>query len=220
MFRAWATGAGMLILKRRPVWGLETLVLVVLLTAYGYASAVVILNWLEGTEFEFPSLGEPYALLLLAAAIVTVFISTGYFLTTAVFMLTMKRLAVWGLETLVLVVLLAAFVFVWGALWSGDAAGEFFDGLRRAFLLVALVIITVLFSTGYLLATAIFGVVWRSQRLWLYPTVAAVLFLAPVQWYFIEAGPGPTLERWSFQLGGMCIVFIVTSVGNLVLRRW
>ena len=218
----------MLIRKWRGIWLLETLVLVVLLvTAYSYASAVVIPTWLGIAEIDFPSVGEPYALLVLAAGIVTVFICSGYFLTTAIFMLILKQLAIWLLETLGEVVLLAGFLlvlFVFQDVWSGDDLArvltEYADGLFQGFLIAIAGIVTVLITSGYVLTTSIFGVVWRSQRLWLYPAVAAVLFLAHLQLMFIDLGTSSAYARWGLRLGGVCVVLTCTTVGNLVLRRW
>ena len=124
-------------------------------------------------------------------------------------MLILKRLAVWLLETLSEAVLVGAFLSVLA--WADDST------FRGLLLLITGTAVLFMVGSGYLLTTAIFGVVWRSQRLWLYPAVAAVLFISHVQFYVTGWETSLMLQ---VQAGGACIVFACTFVGNCILRKW
>ena len=82
----------------------------------------------------------------------------------------------------------------------------------------------VLFLHGYYLTRAFFGAVWRSQRPWIYPALAATLFVAHVHFAFVRGKPdmsptGRAIEL-PFLAGGGCIVFACAFAGNWLLRRW
>jgi hypothetical protein len=77
------------------------------------------------------------------------------------------------------------------------------------------------FSSGYLLSTAIFRGVWRGQRLWSYPAVAALLF--SVHFEILNVGVGGAFappDRLRIRVAGACIVFACTFVGGCLLRAW
>jgi len=117
-----------------------------------------------------------------------------------------KRLAVWLLETLSEAVLLSVLLFVLG---GRGPAGDFL------FILMGTIVVF-MWGYGYLFTTAIFGVVWRGRRWWLYPSSAAVLFLTHLHFY--ATGWASSL-RLLTQVFGACIVFACTVAGNWLLRR-
>jgi hypothetical protein len=88
----------------------------------------------------------------------------------------------------------------------------------------ALAVGTVLFLHGYYLTTALFGVVWRSQRSWVYPAMAAILFVIHTHIAFVRGKPDTSAEFQAaeipFLVGGACIVFACASAGNWCLRKW
>lgn len=124
-------------------------------------------------------------------------------------MLILKRLFVWSCETLGEAILVGAFLFALA--WSGQGTPQ------DLVMLMAGTAVLFMFGSGYLLTTAIFGVVWRSQKPWVYPAIAAALFITHVQFY---------ITTWSLskkapvQAGGACIVFLYTYVGGYSLREW
>jgi hypothetical protein len=70
---------------------------------------------------------------------------------------------------------------------------------------------------GFVFTTAIVAMIWRSQRLWLYPVLATALFLIHFHFaYPIGGDPPPKGLR---ELGA-CIVLACTFAGNLLLRTW
>jgi hypothetical protein len=126
-------------------------------------------------------------------------------------MMVLKRLTVWSCETLCEAALITAFLTL---LWRGQGRSSVSDDLGLIFVDTAFVF---MIGSGYLLTTAIFGVVWRSPSVWVYPAVAAVLFILHVQ-FFADGWTGST--KIPVQMGGACIVAFCTCVGNQLLRRW
>lgn len=124
----------------------------------------------------------------------------------------LKRLVVWTLETLSVAVLVGVFLYV--VLGSPFRQSDFGRDLSFAIAGTAVVFMV---GSGYLLSTALFGLVWRSQRLWLYPAIAAALFVAHVQ--FFATGWGVS-TKVPVQAGGACIVFACTYAGGYFLRKW
>lgn len=136
-------------------------------------------------------------------------------------MLILKRLAVWSLERLVEACLLGV-LFGWLLLLSsGDKS------LRSSFAgfwVFGIVVAFVLFVHGYYVTTAFFGVVWRSGKTWVYPTVTPALFVLHMHIAFMRGGPDLTPEARAielpFALGGAGIVFFCALAGSRVLNRW
>src|SRR5580704_17250673 len=81
-----------------------------------------------------------------------------------------------------------------------------------------------LFFHGYYLTTALFGLVWRSQRPWLYPAIAATLFIVHMVIPVVRSQSDLTPEARSIELpflaGGACIVFACRFLGGWFLRKW
>jgi len=131
----------------------------------------------------------------------------------------LKRLVVWVLEGLVEGLLLGCFL---GAVWLPPG----YSGLLPwGVVLAGLAIGVVLFFNGYYLTMALFGLVWRSQRWWLYPTIAATLFILHTYIAFVRFSKlsftveGQVTEL-PFVAGGACIVFACRLLGGWCLRKW
>ena len=130
-----------------------------------------------------------------------------------------KRLAVWLLEALATTLLLGV---LFGALSSPDLNA--FISLLPGVWALAIGVGAILFLHGYYLTTALAGVIWRSQRLWQYPVIAATLFVIHTHIVFFRLKPdlsssGRTAEL-PFLAGGVCIVLACTFGGNWLLRKW
>jgi hypothetical protein len=127
-----------------------------------------------------------------------------------------KRIAVWFLETQCEALLLSVVLIVL-SIPNGPSQYGFVHDLL--FGLTA--IYTVFFTTGYLLTTAIVGIFWRSQRSWLYPSVASVLFLIHFEIFSVGIGGAfEPSERLPIRGAGAGIVFACTFVGGWFLRKW
>ena len=96
----------------------------------------------------------------------------------------------------------------------------FFNGVIGSVLAVPVL----LFFNGYYLTRALAGVAWRSGNQWLYPLLAAAIFVGHV--YFAvknSTGSFTPLARATvvpFLTGGACIVFTCALAGNWLFRKW
>lgn len=131
-------------------------------------------------------------------------------------MLILKRLAVWLLERLVEGILLGALL--------GYLLVPNFTGLFSGVWVLAVAVGFVLFTHGYYLTTAFFGVVWRSTRSWVYPAITAALFAIHSHIVFVRGKSDFTPEARAmespFILCGACIVFACAFTGGRVLNKW
>ncbi|MGE0405501.1 MAG: hypothetical protein AB7O65_04310 [Candidatus Korobacteraceae bacterium] len=124
-------------------------------------------------------------------------------------------MAVWLAEVLVEAVLFSCFL---GVLVSSQTG--FFNGIIGSVLAVPVI----LFINGYYLTRALAGVAWRSGSQWLYPLLAAAVFMGHV--YFAvsnSTGSFTPLARAAvipFLTGGTCIVFACASAGNWLFQKW
>ncbi len=138
-------------------------------------------------------------------------------------MLILKRLAVWSLERLVEVCLLGGLFGCLLSLSSVDKSLMLRDSLA-GFWVFGLVVAYVLFVHGYYVTTAFFGVIWRSAKTWVYPTMIAALFVFHTHIVFMRLGSDLTPEaramEFPFALGGAGIVFSCAVAGSGVLNRW
>jgi hypothetical protein len=138
--------------------------------------------------------------------------------------LILKRLAVWLIEALCEALLLSVLLILYIRVSGGPDQHVSYS--RQLLFLFAAILTVFMFASGYLLTTAIFGVVSRSQRSWLYPTIAAVLYLAHLHIAFGGARSGLSLAHWdlpqrlTLEAAGACVVFACTWVGTSLLRRW
>jgi len=124
-----------------------------------------------------------------------------------------KLLTVWFFETLSEDFLLGLAVIAMLGV-RGYGVGQ-----RLAFLMWAIAF--AMFTTGYLLTTLLARALWTVNKLWLYPSAAAILFLVHFQIMNWEMG-----GEWEPQIKirirvvGVCIVFACTLLGSLALRKW
>ena len=136
-------------------------------------------------------------------------------------MLIVMRLGVWVLETAFAAVLLGVLMLsLLGAFIGPGAHGFFLDVLRYA----AVTLIVFMWGSGYLLTTAVAGIVCRNWKPWLYPIAAAILFIVHVGffasgWENIEE-PSLRYESLMIQYVGACIVLGCDLLGNVLLRKW
>jgi hypothetical protein len=128
-------------------------------------------------------------------------------------MLTLKRLAIWFLETVFEAFLLSVVLVC----LLGDDQHKYAKDLSVSFVWIG----TMFFSTGYLCTTAIARAVWRGGTVRLYPVLAVVLFLVHFEILNYSAGGIFDLKkRVVIRVAGVCIVLACTFAGNLILRKW
>ena len=123
----------------------------------------------------------------------------------------LKQLAMWSAETLCAALLLMVYLTV---LWTGQGQSSLRDEMGLIFVGTAFVFMV---GSGYLLTTGVFGVVWRSPIPWVYPLIAAALFVTHVQFF---ATGWTSSTKVPVQVGGACIVFACAFAGNWFLRKW
>jgi hypothetical protein len=134
-------------------------------------------------------------------------------------MRTLKQLIAWLLEV-------SAGAFLLGGLLGALSSPDFrsFITLLPGVWALAFGVSSILFIHGYYLTTALFGVVWRSQRLWVYPAIAATLFIVHTHIVFLRLKPDLSSSGRAAELplvaGGACIVSACAYVGNWCLRKW
>ena len=107
-------------------------------------------------------------------------------------MVILKRLTVWLVERCVEALLLGV---VFGYLLLRNFSSVFPDLWR-----LAGIVAVVLFVHGYYVTTALFGVVWRSRKSWVYPAIAAVLLVIHTRILFSRAGSDFTPEARAMEL--------------------
>jgi hypothetical protein len=141
-------------------------------------------------------------------------------------MTTLKRGMVWLLERLIEACILGClFMYLIARIAHNSSDTSKVTGISLASVWVgALVVAVFLFLQGYYLTTAIFGVFWRSQSLWVYPATSVVLFALHTHLIFLRAGSDFTQEARAMErpliVGGSLIVFACSFAGNEVLKRW
>lgn len=138
-------------------------------------------------------------------------------------MLIFKRLAIWIPERLIEGCLLGG-LFGYLLLRSSTDISPTVRDWLSGFWRFGVVVAVFLFLHGYYVTTALFGVVWRSAKIWLYPTITSALFVLHTHITFMRAGsdfsPEARAMEFPFALGGAGIVFCCSLVGNFVLSRW
>lgn len=133
-------------------------------------------------------------------------------------MLTIKRIVVLLVELAAELLLLGTLI---GVLMI--PLPEFIRSLFGVWAL-ALAVGVMLYLNGYYLTRAFVGVVWRSQKPWLYPAIAASLFVAHTHVVYVRLEPDISQRGQETELpllaGGLCIVFACAYAGNWLLRKW
>ncbi|MBZ5538873.1 MAG: hypothetical protein LAO31_23245 [Acidobacteriia bacterium] len=81
----------------------------------------------------------------------------------------------------------------------------------------------VLFLHGYYLTRAFIGLFWRGHK-WLYPAIAAALFVMHMHIAIARSKndltPFAQATEFPFLAGGACIVFACAFLGDRFLRKW
>jgi hypothetical protein len=121
-----------------------------------------------------------------------------------------KRLVVWFIETSCEALLLSALLVVLSKLY-GPTQWGFAKDLAFGFFATLVVF---MWGSGYLITTAIIRVVWRTEKLWLYSTVGALLFSIHLEIFFSIATGWTSTERVMVRVVGPCIVFVCTYGGG------
>jgi hypothetical protein len=118
----------------------------------------------------------------------------------------LKRLAVWLLQVLSEALLFGCLL---GALVSSQI------GLLYGVIGSALAVPVVLFLHGYYLTRALAGLVWRSQKPWLYPAIAATLFVTHIHIAIVRSRSDLTPEARAMELP-----FLAGGASIVLLARW
>ncbi len=126
-------------------------------------------------------------------------------------MLIQKRLLVWPIELFLGAVLLGLYFYF----LSGAITDHAF--LRDILFLVSGIALVFMWGSGYVLTTAILGLLWRSEKMWLYPSIAAILFVLHVQFFVTNWDLG---KKSVVEARGAIIMLGCTLLGNCVLRKW
>ena len=135
----------------------------------------------------------------------------------------LKRLTIWLLERSIEVCLLGS-LFGYLVLLSAKDPSLTLRNALSAFWVYGMVVGVILFLHGYYVTTAFFGVIWRSTKAWIYPTITLSLFVLHTHIVFMRAGSNFTPEgralELPFALGGAGIVFLCALAGSRVLNKW
>jgi hypothetical protein len=138
-------------------------------------------------------------------------------------MLILTLLTVWVIEVISETVILTLSL---GLIWSVKGYYSDFWSPRYSTELLAIgsFMVAGMFSSGFLLTTAILRVVWRSQRLWDFSTAMAILSIAHLQILLMmmrEPNRGPdTLTGLKIQAASAVIVFACTFTGGWFIRKY
>jgi hypothetical protein len=126
-----------------------------------------------------------------------------------------KRLVVWLLETSCEALLLSGLLVVLSRS-SGPSQWGFIKDLAFGFFATLLVF---MWGSGYLITTAFVRIFWRTDKLWLYSSIVALLFSIHLQIFLFIAGGWTSAERLPIRVAGPCIVFACTYGGGYFLRN-
>jgi hypothetical protein len=127
----------------------------------------------------------------------------------------LKRVVVLSIE-------LSAEALLLGCLLGVLVAGQI--GLVYGVVGSALAVPVVLFLHGYYFTRALAGIALRIQKGWLYPAIAAALFVGHMYFALARAKrdltPFAQATEVPFLAGGACIVFACAYGGDRLLRMW
>jgi bacteriorhodopsin len=126
-------------------------------------------------------------------------------------MLMLKRLAVWLIETLVQVPLLMALLM----LLTEPSSDDRWFNVRLTLFAVNVFML----GSGYPITTGIVAILFRGRIRWLYPTIAALLFVVHEQ-FFLTGWAPPEPIHIQIQASGASLVFATTFLGGKYLQRW
>lgn len=127
-------------------------------------------------------------------------------------MLTFRRLMTWLLEISLEMLLL-------GLLLITLSGYQQYGFVKTLFVFVSGVAL-ILFTTGYVLSTAISRLAWRGEKVWSYPMFSTALFFLHFEFFNLAVGGAfEPSDRGLIRLAGACIAFACTLVGSHVLAR-
>jgi len=139
-------------------------------------------------------------------------------------MVTVKRIVVWLLERLLEACILGGLFMYLCVRTGADLPRGTFTSLWNEVWVFGAVVAFLLFVHGYYITTAIFGVLWRSPRLWVYPTITVALFALHTHIIFLRGKPDLTHEARAMEppfIGcGALIVFACSCIGGEALKKW
>jgi len=139
-------------------------------------------------------------------------------------MVALKRVTVWLLERLVEACMLGALFTVLIVRNSDIALRSGYGNLLAEVWTFSVVLAVLLFMHGYYFTTAVFGVLWRSTKPWVYPAITVALFALHMHIIFLRGKQDFTLEAMAMELpmlvGGALIVFVCSFSGNQALKSW
>ena len=127
----------------------------------------------------------------------------------------LKRVVVLSMELIAEALLLGCLL---GVLVSSQI------GLLYGVVASALAVPVVLFLHGYYVTRALAGIALRIQTRWLYPAIAAALFVAHMHFAVARSKsdltPFAQAMELPFLAGGACIVGACAFFGDRLLRKW
>ena len=133
----------------------------------------------------------------------------------------LKRLTVWALERAIEACLLGG---LFGYLVSATDQLLTLRNALSAFWVFGMAVAVFLFFCGYYVTTAFFGVIWRSSKIWIYPTIILSLFVLHTHIVFMGTARDFTPEgravELPFALGGAGIAFLCAFAGSRILNKW
>src|SRR5262245_48057738 len=130
-------------------------------------------------------------------------------------MLILMRFPVWLIEIVAEAVLISLFMHMWSGFSDPVERGYLFQVVSWAWAILTVFML----GSGYLITTAILRITWKSQRLWTYSVVSAVLVLTHLQIFFFVASGWTTYQRLRVQVASACIVFACTFIGGWILQK-
>jgi len=135
----------------------------------------------------------------------------------------LKRLLVWFAEIVCQVVLLTL-VFPPILDFFEEGPGRYSTATVVTDLKdVAFVVAFFMIISGYLITTAVVGVLFRPASIWKYALIIAALFVAHTEVFVIAGGRargGILLDQFTLQAVGAFAVFACASAGSQFLRKW
>jgi len=133
---------------------------------------------------------------------------------------TLKRFLVWLVESLSEAILTGTLLLIISHFqFAGEDLRD--ERVSRGLLVMSSAVAMMFFVTGYLLTTIIARLFLKPEKILLYPSIAAALYL--IHFEILSIGVGGAFEpweRWIFRIVGPCIAFTCTLGGNLMLSKW
>ena len=139
-------------------------------------------------------------------------------------MIIVKRIVVWLVERLLEACILGGLFMYLVVHMGADIPRGVLITRGSEVLIFGVVVAFLLFVSGYYVTAAIFGVIWRSPKPWVYPTITVALFAIHMHFIFLLGKPDITWEASAMETpfvgGGAFVVFVCSRIGNEALKRW